>query len=193
MAISIIIPAFNAAATLHRTVTSLAIQTSPEWEAVIVDDGSNDETVVIAEQLAAADPRIRVVSKPNQGASAARNTGAQLAQGKWLLFLDADDQIAASYIAQMMAMAEVNPSLDVVYCGWVRVAPDGSWSHEKHAPAPADLPTSLAHYCPFAIHACVVRQAAFRRANGFDTNSKLAKNGIFGSESLARGLVLDVF
>ncbi|MGB3292612.1 MAG: glycosyltransferase [Phormidesmis sp.] len=174
--ISVVIPAYNAAETLLRTLDALLKQTRPNWEAIVVDDGSEDETAAIAHQAAHQDSRIRIVSRPNGGASAARNTGAQLAQYEWLLFLDADDEIAASYMAKMSAEIEKAPALDAVYCGWVRVASDGSWGAQKRLPDPADLPTTIAYYCPFAIHACVVKRTAFMRANGFDTELKTCED-----------------
>ena len=109
--ISVIIPAYNAAKTLSQTLKSLQQQTFSNWEAIIIDDGSEDETEAITHQAATQDSRIRVFSQTNKGVSAARNTGVHLAQGEWLLFLDADDQIAASYMAQMMAKAGDNPPL----------------------------------------------------------------------------------
>src|SRR5438045_6025761 len=89
--VSVIIPAYNASATLAETVESLLAQTCSHWEAIIVDDGSDDDTVAVAKSFAERDMRIRVVRQPHQGISAARNTGIDQARYEWLLFLDADD------------------------------------------------------------------------------------------------------
>ncbi|MBD2109856.1 trifunctional glycosyltransferase/class I SAM-dependent methyltransferase/polysaccharide deacetylase [Nodosilinea sp. FACHB-13] len=168
--ISIIIPAHNSAATLAETLASLLKQTTLHWEAIIVDDGSVDETEAIAKQFAVQDSRIHVLSQPNQGVSAARNAGAQIAQAPWLLFLDSDDWVAPDYITLMTAKIESDSSLDVVHCGWVRVAPDGTLVGEKNSPNLPDLFPIVARYCPFAIHACVVKQTVFTQAGGFDTS-----------------------
>lgn len=168
--VSIIIPAHNAAETLAETIASLLGQTTPDWEAIIVDDGSRDETGAIAAQFAAQDNRIRVISQAQTGVSAARNAGARSAQANWLMFLDADDWIAPDYCARMIDKIEQNASLDVVHCGWVRVAPDALLVGEKHAPQAVDLFKILAHYCPFAIHACMVKRFVFERVGGFDTS-----------------------
>jgi len=170
--IAIIIPAYNAAETLLETLDSVLKQTRSDWEVIIVDDGSKDDTVAIANQAATQDNRIRVVTQTNQGVSAARNTGVQSAQAEWLLFLDADDWIAPNYLSQMTTKIEEDASLDAVHCGWVRVAPDGFLVYGKPVPQFTDLFSTLAHYCPFAVHACVVKKDIFNRAGGFDTALK---------------------
>ena len=90
-AVSVVIAAHNAAATLGETLGSLRIQTQGDWEAVVVDDGSTDDTAAIAERYAARDSRIRVVRQARQGPGPARNTGIALSRHLWLLFLDAED------------------------------------------------------------------------------------------------------
>ena len=101
---SIIIPAFNAAATLGRAVESVRTQSWPAHEIIVVDDGSTDSTVEIARQYGDA---VRLIQQPNSGVSAARNAGAAAATGDWLAFLDADDwyaedriQLHAEWIAE---------------------------------------------------------------------------------------------
>jgi len=170
--IAIIIPAYNASETLLETLDSVLKQTRSDWEVIIVDDGSQDDTAAIANQAATQDNRIRVVTQTNQGVSAARNTGVHSAQAEWLLFLDADDWIAPNYLSQMTAKIEENASLDVVHCGWVRVAPDGFLVYGKPVPQFTDLFSTIARYCPFAVHACVVKKDIFNRAGGFDTSLK---------------------
>ncbi|WP_017299502.1 trifunctional glycosyltransferase/class I SAM-dependent methyltransferase/polysaccharide deacetylase [Nodosilinea nodulosa] len=174
--VSIIIPAHNAAATLAETTASLLSQTTSHWEAIIVDDGSVDETGAIANQFANQDSRIRVVTQANQGVSAARNTGVQFARAEWLLFLDADDWIATTYLSQIATKIHEDASLDAVHCGWARVAPDGFLVYGKPVPQSTDLFSTLAHYCPFAVHACVVKKDVFNRVGGFDTSLKTCED-----------------
>ena len=92
---SIIIPAFNAAATLARAVESVRTQSWPAHEIIVVDDGSTDSTVEIARQYGDA---VRLIQQPNSGVSVARNAGAAAATGDWLAFLDADDWYAENRI-----------------------------------------------------------------------------------------------
>lgn len=93
MSISIIIPAYNAAAFLARSVRSVTSQQYENYQIVIVDDGSTDQTAEVADQLATGNTRIQVIHQENRGVSAARNAGLQAATGDYILFLDADDEL----------------------------------------------------------------------------------------------------
>ena len=97
---SVIIPAYNAAATLRSTVDSVLDQTDPDFEIIIINDGSSDETFHIMLDIAGEDSRIRIASQPNAGVSATRNFGASIAEGHLLAFLDADDRWATDKLAQ---------------------------------------------------------------------------------------------
>ena len=90
---SIIIPCYRAAGTLRRAVQSALTGAPADTELLLVDDGSPDETGALCDELAAGDPRIRALHRPNGGAGAARNTGLDAARGDWVLFLDADDEL----------------------------------------------------------------------------------------------------
>ena len=85
---SVIIPAYNSAATLARAVESVFAQTWPAHEIIVMDDGSTDDTLHVARGLG---DRVRVIHQPNKGVAVARNRGAEVATGNWLAFLDADD------------------------------------------------------------------------------------------------------
>lgn len=85
---SVIIPAYNAAATLPRAIESVLEQTWPAHEILVVDDGSSDATADIARHYGGS---VKLIQQPNRGVSVARNAGAAAAQGDWLAFLDADD------------------------------------------------------------------------------------------------------
>ncbi len=90
---SIIIPCYKAAGTLRRAVQSALAGAPADTELLLVEDGSPDDTGALCDELAAEDPRIRALHRPNGGAGAARNTGLEAARGEWVLFLDADDEL----------------------------------------------------------------------------------------------------
>ena len=96
--ISVIIPAYNAQSTLDRCLTALSCQTQPPDEIIVVDDGSTDGTATLARRH-----ELRVMSQPNAGAAAARNTGARVARGDLLLFTDADCAPTPNWVARMVA------------------------------------------------------------------------------------------
>lgn len=89
--LSLIIPVYNVEAYLRQCLDSVLNQTFPDWEAVCINDGSTDNSAAILEEYASKDSRFQVVTQPNGGLSAARNTGLDAAKGEYLLFLDSDD------------------------------------------------------------------------------------------------------
>ena len=91
--LSIIIPCFNQAIYLHDCLDSILQQSFSDWEAIVVNDGSSDDTNNIANAYCQKDSRIKLIEKQNGGLSSARNFGIQHATGDWLLFLDADDML----------------------------------------------------------------------------------------------------
>ena len=91
--VSVVIPAFNRERVIGKAIKSVLAQTFQDFEIIVVDDGSRDETAKNAIKFACCEPRVRVIRfETNQGAQAARNAGARAARGKWLSFLDSDDE-----------------------------------------------------------------------------------------------------
>ena len=113
--ISIVVPACNAETYLRQTLDSVLAQTVREWELVVVDDGSADRTAAIARQYAQSDPRLRLVSQPNSGVSAARNYGAALSHAPLLIFLDADDVWEQDALETLQGTLNVHPDVPAVY------------------------------------------------------------------------------
>lgn len=91
--VSVIIPCWNQAQYLAECISCLTAQTYPHWEAIIVNDGSPDNTAEVARELGRSDSRIRYIEQSNRGLSGARNRGIDAALGDYLQFLDADDVI----------------------------------------------------------------------------------------------------
>lgn len=110
--VSVVIPAFNAAATLPDTLDSVLAQTYPNIEIVVVDDGSRDGTPDV---LARHAPRVRTLRQGNEGLAAARNTGLAAARGQLIALLDADDLCEPERIGAQVALMAARP--DVVLCG----------------------------------------------------------------------------
>ncbi len=123
-AVSIVTPVWNAAVTLAETVASVRAQTFPDWEMLLVDDGSTDGSRALAEGLAAADPRLRVlVQAGNTGAAAARNRAIRAARGRFIAFLDADDLWRPEKLARQVPALQAGQPL--VFAAYRRIAADG--------------------------------------------------------------------
>jgi peptidoglycan/xylan/chitin deacetylase (PgdA/CDA1 family)/SAM-dependent methyltransferase len=167
--ISVVVPAFNAEATIEAALASLAAQSFTAFEALVVDDGSSDATAAIVARVAAADPRIRLLRQAtNRGASAARNAGLRAAAAPFVLFLDADDWLGPDHLARLHAALAAAPEAVAAYCHYTPVLADGSLGPVEPAPEPAALFAHAAHSCPIAIHACLVRRDAVAALGGFD-------------------------
>lgn len=110
--VSVIIPCYNHGRYLPHAVNSVLAQTFADWEAIIVDDGSTDDTRQVAAQF--TDPRVRYIYQKNRGLSAARNTGIRAAQGKYLAFLDADDEWEPEFLAVCLAALSAQNTLAAV-------------------------------------------------------------------------------
>jgi glycosyltransferase involved in cell wall biosynthesis len=172
VSVSIIMAAYNAAGTISDALESLCAQTRADWDAIIVNDGSGDDTGEIARSFAARDSRLRVVDRTNGGESAARNTGLGYATGDWVAFLDADDWVAPTYLERLTDALRADAGLDAVHCAWVRVAGDGACVSEAYRPPTGDLFPILARRAAFAVHACLVRRALVEQVGGFDVGLK---------------------
>lgn len=165
--LTFVIPAFNASPTIGATLDSLACQSRGDWQALVIDDGSTDDTAAIVERIAANDQRITVVRLANGGVCRARNHGLAMVLSEWVAFLDSDDWIEPTYVADMMAAA--GPQCDIVYCTYARVTPEG-----RRMVTPFDREVGqepfehLARRCPVAIHCVIARRSFIDEAGGFD-------------------------
>lgn len=117
--ISIITPCYNASKSLIRCINSVVAQTFFDWELIIINDGSTDNSLDICKKFVLKDSRVKVFSKENGGVSSARNFGLHKANGTWITFLDADDtlpQNALQYFMELVSMEDGNQ--DIIYGGY---------------------------------------------------------------------------
>jgi glycosyltransferase involved in cell wall biosynthesis len=136
MKISVLINNYNYARFLGRAVASVQAQTRPADEVILVDDGSTDNSLEVARQCAAADPRVRVIAKSNGGQLSAFNAGFAVATGDIVAFLDADDEYLPSWLARLEQVYTRRPEADFIFClcqiingdsrrpSWERIAGD---------------------------------------------------------------------
>lgn len=113
--ISIVIPAYNAEKTIGRTLKSLVNQTFVDFEIIVIDDGSDDRTYQICTEYQSL-VNIIIYKQRNAGVSRARNRGIEIAQGEWLTFIDADDEVRHNYLEELIN-ATHNGNIDIVISG----------------------------------------------------------------------------
>lgn len=176
--VSIIMPCYNAAAHLARSVGSVQAQTFQNWELVAIDDGSTDETLVHLSALAVGDPRIRVLTQPNGGVSRARNRGLKEAQGRYIAFLDADDDWSPDFLAHMTSALDKRPDAVLAYCGWQNVGLSGGRGQPFIPPdyETPDKREKLFAGCRWPIHATLTGRDAVMASGGFDTKLRNAED-----------------
>jgi len=137
VSVSVIIPAFNAADTLARSVASVLLQQVASLEIIIIDDGSTDKTFSHACEMAESNPAIRVVRLIcNGGVSAARNAGIHAARGQFLAFLDADDVWLEGKLHKQLAEIQRDPTITLVSCNSIFVTESGEFLKEGHVNRP---------------------------------------------------------
>ena len=124
--VSIIVPTHNRAKLIGRAIDSVVRQTFPDWELIIVDDGSTDETgQVIESYRGRIGERLVYLTRQQGGSSAARNTGIERARGEFVAFLDADDEFLPHKLARQLELFELEPGLDFVYSDYAFVDLNG--------------------------------------------------------------------
>lgn len=157
-AVTVVIPAYNAARTLGETLDSVMRQTAPVAEIIVVDDGSTDDTAAVA--TACGD--VQLIRQGNAGPAAAANAGASAATGSVLAFLDADDLWTESAIAAHLALLDADPAID------------GTAGYMEEFVCPSEPVETQGRFAPRSRTACwlgggmAVRAAAFREVGQFD-------------------------
>lgn len=119
MMLSVIVPVYNVQKYLDQCVESVLKQTYTDFEVILVDDGSTDNSGKMCDDWAQKDDRIKVVHQKNQGLSGARNTGIEASEGEYLVFVDSDDLIAENMFSTLMPMM-TDENLDAVWCTFNR-------------------------------------------------------------------------
>lgn len=159
---SVVVPAYQAVPTLGATLDAIMIQSFGDWECVVVDDGSTDDTLLIARSYAQRDPRFRVVHQSNQGTGGAYNEGVSSAVGDFVVICSADDILLPEHLSRMSAFIETEGGYDIYsssgYYWWpgdCRELPDGSYERQDiHSLELSDV----IHKCFYSVGATYRRE-----------------------------------
>jgi GT2 family glycosyltransferase len=179
ISISVVIPAWNAEETLARALESVLTQTRPSDEIIVVDDASTDGTVRLAKSYAGQG--VSVLSlRERRGAAAARNLGIRGATGRWIAFLDADDEWLPAKLEKQAAAISANPEAPLVFCASEEFSSDGQSLGDTFRGWPVTVGSEawkalLA--CNFmATPTVVARRALLLQLGGFDESLKVAED-----------------
>jgi glycosyltransferase involved in cell wall biosynthesis len=123
---SVVIPTYDRATFVAKAIDSVLLQTFEDYEVIVIDDGSTDNTSQVLQRYST---RIRVIRQPNSGVSAARNKGVKLAKGLWIAFLDSDDEWDPNYLACQLEHIRCNPGVIAFVTNAVEVHPQDTYMH----------------------------------------------------------------
>jgi glycosyltransferase involved in cell wall biosynthesis len=191
--VSVIIPAFNAADFILATLRAVQCQTHTNFEVIVIDDGSSDNTAKIVQAFCDTDQRFSIIKRENGGVSAARNLGAALGSCQFTAFLDADDIWYPEFLAKSVDFMASRPDVSVCFAG-VRIVdqngiPTGAFSSRKVLkPTIADL---LAGNPTTTCSNLVVRRKAFDESGGFREGLNHAEDQLWLIEMHLRGKVIE--
>ncbi|NJM48283.1 MAG: glycosyltransferase family 2 protein [Alkalinema sp. RU_4_3] len=176
--ITVVIPLYNGAEFIERTLRSVMAQTYGNLEILVVDDGSTDDSAQLVKALAGQDDRIRLIPKPNGGVASARNLGIQRARGEWIGFVDADDIWDPTFIQKVVDRTVFcSDSVGVIY----------SWAqniNDRDQPIPGVhvaaitgnvYATLLCHNFLGNASATVIRRSCLDRVGGYDSGLRAAQ------------------
>jgi glycosyltransferase involved in cell wall biosynthesis len=164
---SIIIPCFNRAALVGRTIESVLNQTEPSWQIILVDDGSTDHTKIVLEKYL-SDPRIHYYFKKNEGVSIARNYGSNYSTGDFLIFLDSDDLFEREALENFSKVILANSNCTVIQAGFTLLEDDLTIKSVV-------IPKSNT-YTPFLSGNFVIERDFFQSIGGYDSQLNFAEN-----------------
>jgi glycosyltransferase involved in cell wall biosynthesis len=176
-----VIPCFNAAATLESTIESALQQPDMRLDFVVVDDGSTDRSLEIARSF---EPRVRVLTGPNRGASAARNRGISETASEWIVFLDADDLLVPGSLRRRLETANATGA-DVVVCDWQELLDrgdsmvDGAVKSVDLAALEADAETGCATHVWATTAALLYRRSLVEKIGGFHEDLPVIQDARF--------------
>jgi GT2 family glycosyltransferase len=178
MRFSVVIAAYNAANTLEGAIRSVLAQTHQDFEVIVVDDGSSDDTAAIAAGFA-TDKRMRVYNQDNAGPSAARNRGIALAQGEYVSMLDSDDLWLPNYLTEMGRALGENPKAGFAYTdAWALDEASGRFLQQTiatlrdHPPDPMSGEQFIVALLRnnFVHNSVTVPRAVFEQVGGYNVN-----------------------
>ncbi|MBQ3453639.1 MAG: glycosyltransferase family 2 protein, partial [Thermoguttaceae bacterium] len=120
---SVVVPVYNVRQWVGRAIESILAQTFEDFELILIDDGSTDDSAEVIAQY--TDPRVKLIRQENRGQGGARNRGIEASTGKWITFLDPDDQWLPGFLEDYYRVISDHPGIDLCYSSFRRIYQDG--------------------------------------------------------------------
>lgn len=187
--VSIIMPAYNAAPYIHEAINSVRTQTYRQWELLITEDCSTDETRAILKNLTESDSRIKIFyNEKNRGAAASRNHSLSKAEGRYIAFLDADDLWMPDKLKSQLAFMQKN-NIAMCYTSYETIEADGKYRNIVHVPSKTDYigflkrPLTCSHTIMFdlsQVDKALLIMPDIKRGQDGATWCQVLKSGITG-------------
>lgn len=165
--VSIVIPVYNDEKFVLETIQSVKNQVYDNWECILVNDGSSDQSEIVIQKAIAADSRFSYIFKENSGVSDTRNLGIHSAKGEFILPLDSDDLLGENYVSEAVAVFQKKPETTLVYCDAEFIGiRKGKFKLKKYNYK--DLVVKNSIFCT-----AMYKKSDFLSTNGYDANLKL--------------------
>ena len=183
--VSVIVPVYNAGGVVSRCVDSILAQSYTDFEVLLVNDGSTDNSGAICDNYAQQDGRVKVIHQENSGVSAARNAGLKAAQGEWVTFVDSDDIVLDGFLESLVVAVNRDERIDLAYCGYAIVERSTSIKTYRSATYIEKEQLHDALSSTKLLYRCSPWAKLFRRSiitdNGlqFDTNLTISEDRLF--------------
>lgn len=172
--ISVLMGIYNCADTLEQAVQSIQNQTYPDWELILCDDGSTDDTYPVASTLAQQDDRIILVrNETNQGLNITLNRCLSLATGDYIARMDGDDESLPERFEKQLKLLEESPEFDIISCPMILFDENGEWGRTKvkEYPQPEDVVTES----PICHAPVMMRKECMDAVHGYTVDSKMLR------------------
>jgi glycosyltransferase involved in cell wall biosynthesis len=167
--ISVIIPVHNRPEKVAHAINAVLAQTYQDFELIVVDDGSTDQTFATLQQIRVRHPHIKLLQQKNRGVAAARNAGVKISKGEWLAFLDSDDSWEPSKLQAQIDFLKKHPKFQVVQTRerWIRNGERVN-PHQKHQMQSGHIFEPSLELCLISPSAVLIAKNLFEDLGGFD-------------------------
>jgi glycosyltransferase involved in cell wall biosynthesis len=189
--VSVVIPTYNNASVVKEAIQSVLEQTLSDYEIIVVDDGSTDNTREVVSSF--SDKRIRYVYQENHGRSSARNHAISIAQGRYIAFLDSDDLFLPTKLEKQVTYMEKNPGVLLSHTSYLRVNAQGEYIEKvKSGTFSGRVYPEIVRGCPIATPTVMIQRRALGGNLRFEENILIGEDVILWTQLARKSIILGI-